>query len=577
MQSIQYIFINGTRKESTESLLTVGDVRKNFEYYLEQTCVGLAALGQNSPTVVVWPELALLCYPPNDLIFREGLIDLQDLYVEKLTQMMKRRPNTVLVLGVASRNSGPGKPFFNSVIAISEGKIVAKNHKQLLPTYDVFDERRYFEPKPENSDVNGKFLFNGKQFGLLICEDCWNVPDKNGRFLYNTNPVLELKDCDVIVSVNASPYYNNKETDRVELFREWVNLFKQQFQKNVTFVYCNQFLHVDGLVFDGQSFVINSDGVQYLEQPLRGFCTNEDNRINAMVFALQDYVRQNKFAGIVVGSSGGIDSAVVLTLAALAVGPDRVVGITMPSKFSSNESVDFSANLCAALGVKLITVPIINDVAVDMERLERLKLDQNANTDLAIENLQARHRGRILMEFSNINNYLVVNTGNKSELSVGYFTLYGDSTGGLSLIGDLYKTEVYEIADELMEIGNKKLKAALSDIVNKPPSAELKPNQLDTDSLPPYPVLDSFLKLYLEKDLLTQEEIDTCRKALSQDNNGAGIGVGVLEQLCRKIDRSEFKRRQCPPIVKLSRRAFGAGRNIPISHGAKFYLQQIFA
>ncbi|MDP1612022.1 MAG: NAD+ synthase [Sulfuritalea sp.] len=522
----------------------IGDVAGNLASVLEFT----RKAASKGADIVAFPELTLLGYPPKDMLLDSRMLDAQNDAVQTLLRASQELA-PVVVVGVALPNPAPGKPLFNGLLAIRGGKIERIYRKQLLPTYDVFDERRYFEPGGRDPAM---IEVGGHRVGLLICEDGWNFVGND----YAADPVSDLAavGAELVISINASPFVVGKAKRREATL----------LRAGLPVAYVNQVGGNDDLVFDGHSFfgsagivqgrapgfaealpIADFNGREFLiveaaEAPVE--VAEEAQMFEALALGLSDYLAKTGFGSVVVGSSGGIDSAVVLALCALALGPERVTAITMPSKFSSEGSVSDSAELCRRLGVRLVEHPIFSIV----ETFEAGFAGAFCSplTGLAAENLQARIRGTILMEWSNMFHTLLISTGNKSEVSVGYCTLYGDTNGGIGLIGDLFKTDVYRLARWINERFGGPIPAA---IIDKSPSAELAPGQRDQDSLPPYEILDDLLKELLE---------------------GAPV-ANVTPELRSKVEtllaRAEFKRRQAPPIIKVRSRSFGAGRQVPIA------------
>lgn len=551
---------------------TIGDFAGNVA--LMQAAAAKAQTEQAQ--MVVFPELSLTGYSPGDLLDEADFIEHAEQALAELLTATRQMPGLAWVVGAPTRRNGPGKPLENSLLVLRDGEIVLRYAKQLLPTYNVFDERRYFEPGP---DVAKVLRIGDAQVGFLICEDGWN----DSGDAYGVNPFSRLADAapDLVVSINASPSSIGKREQRHALFAAASRRYK------LPLVYVNQVGGHDQLVFDGASFAVTpeegviyeaarfaasvetlqlddarflaADGAALLPVPAAGLPVMEFYR-RQIVLGLRDYARRCGFKQAVVGSSGGIDSALTLALAVEALGADNVVAITMPSRFSSSGSVDDSALLCRNLGIKLYEHPI-RDIVSQYEAGFAESFGQPLR-GLALENLQARVRGTLLMEYSNSYGHLLLTTGNKSEISVGYCTLYGDTNGGLGLIGDLYKTEVFELCRHINASAGRELIPAA--IIEKEPSAELAPDQRDSDSLPPYPVLDSILKVLIEGSRLGSDEraeVETAYAALTARPNGAAL-VARIRQL---IARNEYKRRQAPPILRLRGRAFGSGRQMPIA------------
>jgi NAD+ synthetase len=484
-------------------------------------------------------------------------------------------PDLVWVIGAPVHRTGPGKELENGLLAVRDGRIVLTYAKQLLPTYNVFDEHRYFEPGP---DVARVLNVRGTRVGFMICEDGWN----DAGHEYSVNPLARMADAspDVVVSINASPSNLGKREQRHRLFAA------ASKRHCLPIVYVNQVGGQDQLVFDGESFIVTPDDGLVFEagrfvesvdtllladgkfsksdgtplDPVAAPLPTMEFYRRQIILGLRDYVRRCGFKSVVVGSSGGIDSALTIALAAEALGPENVSAVTMPSRFSSAGSVDDSAALCRNLGVKLFEHPI-RDLVLTYESGFGNAFGTPLR-GLTLENLQARVRGTILMEYSNHFGSLLLTTGNKSEVSVGYCTLYGDTNGGLGLIGDLYKMEVFALSSHINETAGREIIPQA--VIEKPPSAELAPDQKDTDSLPPYPVLDVVLKVLIEGDRLGPEERDSVREEFQKIVEGEK-GQELLRRIRRMISRNEYKRRQAPPILRLRPRAFGSGRQMPIA------------
>ncbi len=530
---------------------TVGDFDGNAEKILNS--VGKAELA--GANVVVLPELCVCGYFPRDLLEKSSFIRKNLDYVEKIAARVGK---TAVVIGYVSPNEDlVGRSLFNSVALLHEGKVKLVQHKSLLPEYDVFDEGRYFEPAIGHTVVE---IF-GKKVGLTACEDMWFRYEQSGRRFYRHDPMTELKKqgVEIVLSVSASPFTIGKQEIRYKLIRDAAR------EHRVPIVYSNLVGGNDELVFDGRSFAMNADGDLLCEA--RAFEEDmvfvdafggrpmsvppeigvEDEVRRALVLGLRDYMAKCGFKSAVIGLSGGIDSAVVAAIACEAIGAENVHGVMMPSQYSSKSSITDSEALARNLGMKTSTCPI--GKIYDSYRAELEISAEDEQVSLVEENIQARIRGNILMALSNKEGALVLSTGNKSELSVGYCTLYGDMAGGFALISDLPKTMVYSLARHL----NRSRELIPPSIITKAPSAELKPDQRDADSLPPYEVLDPIISAYIED----RRGVDSIVEL--------GFDKELVKKIVGMIDRNEYKRRQAAPGVKITSKAFGTGRRLPIA------------
>ena len=552
--------------------LTVGDVTGNVARMV--TAARQAAWAGSQ--LVVFPELAVSGYYPGDLLDEPAFLREVEAGLQSLRQASRELPDLAWVFGAPLLRDGPGKKLENGLLVLRDGEVLLRYAKQLLPTYNIFDERRHFEPGP---DVAKVLRIGAAQVGLLICEDGWNDDGAD----YGVNPFERLRDAapDLVISINASPSHIGKREQRHQVFGA------ASRRNGLPILYVNHVGGHDQLVYDGASFAVEPDvGVVFEAQRFAeavhtlGFVNGrfveldgqrppspDPAGLSAMAFyraqivlGLRDYARRCGFTRAVVGSSGGIDSALTLALATEALGAEHVVGITMPSSFSSSGSVTDSEALCRNLGITLLNHPILT--AVEALKAQFAQSFGAPMQGLTLENLQARVRGTVLMAYSNANGHLLLTTGNKSEVSVGYCTLYGDTNGGLGLIGDLYKTEVFELCRHLNDAAGRELIPMA--IIDKEPSAELAPGQRDSDSLPPYPVLDEMLKVLIEGPSLGRSErqaAEACMTALRATPEGRAL----IDQVARMIQRSEYKRRQAPPLIRLRARAFGQGRQMPIA------------
>lgn len=532
---------------------TVADFKGNVSKILE----GMAWAKKKKADLAVFPEMAVFGYPPRDLLDKPYLIEKNIEAAEKIASQTTN--NFACVFGFVDRNpSKIGRGLYNTAALAFDGKIQTKQAKSLLPTYDVFDEARHFDPAQSHFPIS----FKGVAIGLTVCEDIWSAHDFEGKQYYDLDPVAVLKEngAELIINISASPFHVGKWRTRRQLIAE--NARGHQ----VPIVYCNLTGGNDDLVFDGQSLVANAKGkivfegkrfqeelvlvdlaearpVSKLLQP-----SPVEEIHDCLILGLKDYARKCRFKKAVLGLSGGIDSSVVAALAAEALGPKNVLGLSMPSPYSSAGSLKDAKTLAKNLGIQYRIIPIRY---LYEEYLKTLELNVKKNVPLVAENIQARIRGNILMAVSNQEKALVLSTGNKSELACGYCTLYGDLAGGLAILSDVPKTDVYALARHI----NRKKKMIPEEAIRKPPSAELRPNQKDQDTLPPYPVLDKILRAYIEEHLSREEIVKQ------------GFSKKMVEEVIGRIDHNEYKRRQAPPGIKVTSKAFGIGRRFPIAWG----------
>ena len=504
--------------------------------------------------LVITPELSLVGYPPRDLVFKSNFVPKCLQALDYLAGEIREIP---LLVGYVDHHHPrqPGKPFRNAAAWLENGEIRHRVWKTLLPTYDVFDERRYFEPAESSEPIE----WNGKRIGITICEDIWTEDYLEIPF-YDRNPVDELagKSIDLILNLSASPYHLGKPAQR----RSMIGAIARSTK--VPVVYCNAIGGQDQLVFDGHSLVVGSNGrtiTQFVgfEESCRTidpFLTTENDGAaeeadasqlyRALVLGLRDYAQKSGFTSACLGLSGGIDSALTAVIAADALGRENIHGLTMPSPYSSRGSVDDSFALAKNLGIRCDEISIrapFESIKATMHSLFEAKPE-----DVTEENMQARIRGLLLMALSNKDNHLLLTTGNKSELSVGYCTIYGDMCGGLAVISDLPKTRVYEISRWL----NREREIIPWNTIEKAPSAELRPNQKDQDTLPPYDTLDAILELYVEHHLSTDDIISR------------GYDEPTVRWIQRRVDLNEWKRHQAAPGLRVTTKAFGIGRRMPI-------------
>jgi NAD+ synthase (glutamine-hydrolysing) len=535
--------------------MTVGDIKGNAAKLI--LAVNQSAIDQVD--LCVSSELALLGYPPRDLLFNQSFIQEAQAALKDIALQLKDSP--ALILGTAEpvAQTGLGKPLYNSAILVHKGKIKQSFHKTLLPTYDVFDEERYFEP----AMAPGMFELKGIKIGVTICEDVWNDIDFSNSQRYKIDPlkILAENNAQCIINLSASPFSIGKQKLREKLLSGIAKKYK------VDIVYVNQVGANDDLVFDGRSCVFNKHGnliakakafsedilICDLMADLPKFktheCLAEAEAWKALVLGTHDYVKKCGFEKVVLGLSGGIDSALTAVIAAEALGKDNVLGVLLPSPYSSKGSIDDSLKLADNLGIKTITLPI-QEIMSSYEQALKQPF-KGFEPGLAEENIQARIRGNLLMALSNKYGAMLLTTGNKSELAVGYCTIYGDMSGGLAVISDVPKTLVYRIAKYVNKI--KATELIPQAIMEKAPSAELRPNQLDQDSLPEYAVLDGILLRCIEQHKSAQEIISD------------GFNPEEVNKVLNLVYKSEFKRKQAAPGIKITDRAFGIGWRMPIA------------
>jgi len=527
---------------------TVGDLKGNCELIVS-AYERLAAAGAE---LVLTPELAITGYPPQDLVFKSRFVPENLALLEKLHS---RIGETALVVGFVDRNEGRGKPFHNAAALLERGKPIRKTYKSLLPTYDVFDEDRYFEPATRVEP----FEVQGMKIGVTICEDIW-TDEYLPRPLYDVEPARSLvaQGAEIILNLSASPFRLGAPACRLEMIAAQARTYHRPI------CYCNAVGGNDQLIFDGNSIAVNASGDSIAQ--LAGFRKDEKivdtDSIDAIEFreaktpeqlfaalslGLGDYCRKCNFRSAVLGLSGGVDSAVTAVIAVDALGAENVTGVSMPSPYSSRGSIDDARGLARSLGIKFLEIPITEAFRIFKGQFKEVfkGLPENETE----ENMQPRLRAMTLMALSNKFGHILLSTGNKSELSVGYCTLYGDMAGGLAVISDVPKTTLYELARWL----NRKREIIPISTIEKAPSAELKPDQKDQDTLPPYDVLDEILQLYVEENLSARDII------------ARGFDEKTVRWVQRRVDLNEYKREQAAPGLKVTSRAFGMGRKMPIA------------
>ena len=545
---------------------TVGDIDGNTAKIIEY----IKKARDSGVDLVVFPELVITGYPPKDLLLKPSFIEANR---RALAQILSETADIAVILGFVDHSDAPfvsniydisalpKKTLYNSAALLHDRKLIGIQHKMHLPNYDVFDEKRYFKPGTENRVFNlGKSRHNLK-LGINICEDIW--VDGHGP----TEKQVELG-AELIVNISASPFYAGKSRLRRELIAMRARANK------VPIAYVNLVGGQDELVFDGRSGIFNDKGALIAEGEQFKECfitstldsapitppdeadraemreTEIEEIFNALLLGIRDYVRKNGFRKVVIGLSGGIDSALTTVLATEALGAHNVVGVAMPSAITSSSSIEDAKRLAENLGIEFKVIPIIEAVNAYTRMLS--KEFKDTTPDVTEENIQARIRGNVLMALSNKFGYLVLSTGNKSELAVGYCTLYGDMSGGLAAISDVPKTMVYELAEYYNTL--KGAEVIPHSIIVKAPSAELRAGQKDTDSLPPYEVLDPILHAYIEENKSKEEIIEM------------GFDAEVVSEVIWKVDHNEYKRQQAPIGIKITPKAFGTGRRMPITN-----------
>ncbi|HZV70215.1 MAG TPA: NAD+ synthase [Saprospiraceae bacterium] len=526
----------------------------NFEGNLQKMLKATAEARVKGADLIVFGELATCGYPPRDFLEFRDFIRLAEESIDKL-----REASEGIGIAVGSPTINPvadGKDLYNSVYLLYEKEILHIQHKSLLPTYDVFDEYRYFEPAKKHKTV----MFKGKRIALTVCEDLWNLGNQNPLYTLCPMDIMMPEKPDFIVNVSASPFDYNHAEDRLEVLRENVNRYK------IPLFYSNNIGAQTEIIFDGGSVVFSPDGQVYDEMPyfveeiryyqledvLKGGYKREQAKEkiplihDALLLGLKDYFGKLGLKKAIIGLSGGIDSAITTVMAVKALGKENVRVVLMPSSFSSSHSVEDAKALAENLDIRYDIIPIKDPYDSFLKKLEGV-LEGKA-FDVTEENIQARCRAIILMAISNKHGNILLNTTNKSEMAVGYGTLYGDLAGGLSVLGDIYKTDIYLLADHI----NKDEMIIPENTINKPPSAELRPNQKDSDSLPEYHILDPILYMYIERRLGPQEIIDM------------GYDEALVKRILKLVNTSEFKRHQTAPVLRVSPKAFGVGRRMPI-------------
>jgi NAD+ synthetase len=543
------------------ALCQLNPIIADFDYNIRLIEEAIDRAKSANCALAIFPEMCITGYPPRDLLEEPSFVR-QNL--TRLADVAKKARGISVVCGYVDRNpKSTGKPLINSSAFLRDGKMEATGGKRLLPTYDVFDESRYFEPASRSL----VFDLQGLKWGITICEDIWNVEDFPGIPKYDLDPIPELLHLgiDVLVNISASPYGLNKGPFRLKILQ------KLSHAHGIPTIYCNQVGGNDDLLFDGSTMVVHSGGqlirlARQFEPDLLLWDTEaeydeirnpwlqeEEAVLKALVMGTRDYTLKCGFRMALVGLSGGVDSSLVAYIAREALGPENVLGISMPSPYTSEMSLEDTRKLADNLNIRLEEIPIHQ--LYDMYKNTLHPLFEGLEEDETEENIQARIRGNLLMALSNKFNCILLSTGNKSEFATGYCTLYGDLSGGLAVISDIPKTMCYQIARFI----NRNGEIIPERIITRPPSAELKPDQTDQDTLPPYSTLDDILEASVEKHMGFDEIVKE------------GHDPQVVRDVLRRIARSEYKRRQAPPGLKVTSKAFGHGRRYPIARGPEIY------
>jgi len=532
----------------------VGDIEGNLKRIEE-----LLSRFSSESDLLVFPELFLLGYPPKDLLEKSWLVEKTLIALRDLMRISRHYPKTGILLGASiptGKNTGNG--LYNAALLVRKGETVGSQYKSLLPTYDVFDEARYFDPAPEIRVMP----FDDEVLGISICEDAWNDPELWPKKVYPSDPIetMARKGATILLNISASPFHVGKEEIRYRILRNHAK------RHRIPFVYVNQIGGNDELIFDGRSVCVDRNGncievfpsfkehVQTIDMKASGSPGDYEvqDRIEsvyqALILGIRDYMAKCHFSKAVIGLSGGIDSAVTCCIAKDAVGSTNVLGVSMPSPYSLRGSVQNARKLAQNLEIQF-KVMRISSIYHSYVQFLKEHLGVSGDVDVTLENIQARIRCNILMSISNEFGHLLLSSGNKSELAVGYCTLYGDMTGGLAVISDVPKTMVYELAAYI----NRESEIIPQEIIEKAPSAELRPGQLDQDTLPAYDILDQVLHYYVEKGYSPKQIVEL------------NFEPDIVDWVIRAVNRSEYKRRQAPPGLKVTTKAFGVGRRMPIA------------
>ncbi len=543
------------------AICQINPIVGDFEYNTSLIIKGSEQARKKGCSLAIFPELALPGYPPKDLLEKPAFVQENLIQLEHLAAQIK---GIHILCGCVGKNPRKtGKPLINSAALIKDGLVVKKGGKRLLPTYDVFDETRYFEP----ADESLLFELEGTRFGVTICEDIWNFSDFEGVPLYEVDPVFDLnaRKIDILINISASPYTLGKAAVRMNMLRN----ISTQYE--IPTIYCNQVGGNDDLLFDGFSMVVDAEGrlihvgkefetdlliwdtkkaYQVVKDP---FQIEEGSVLKGLIMGTKDYTSKCGFKKVLLGLSGGVDSSLVAVIAQMAMGAENVTGISLPSPYTSEMSKEDARALANNLGIHFEEIPI--DEVYQTYKQSLAHMFKGMKEDETEENIQARIRGNFLMALSNKFNSLLLSTGNKSEIATGYCTLYGDMSGGLAVISDVPKTMCYRLLRHI----NREKEIIPERILSRPPSAELRPDQTDQDTLPPYDVLDEILEAAVEKNLAFDEIV-----ALGHDPE-------VVTDVLKRLMLNEYKRRQAPPGLKVTTKAFGYGRRYPIARGNQLF------
>ncbi len=543
------------------AIAQINPIIGDFEYNTSLIIKASEQARKEGCSLAIFPELTLSGYPPKDLLEKSAFVDENLIQLKHLAAQIK---GIHILCGYVDKNpQKTGKPLINAVALIGQGQILKKGGKRLLPTYDVFDETRYFEP----ADESLLFELEGTRFGVTVCEDIWNFGDFEGVPMYELDPVSDLisRKIEMLINMSASPYTMGKASLRMNMLKKISTRYR------IPTIYCNQVGGNDDLLFDGFSMVVDAEGRlihvgkefetdlliwdtnkahKALKEP---FQSEEGSVLKGLIMGTRDYTFKCGFEKVLVGLSGGLDSSLVAVIAKMAMGAENVTGISMPSQYTSDMSREDARALANNLGIHFEEIPI--DAVYSSYKQSLAHAFKGLNEDVTEENIQARIRGNFLMALSNKFNSLLLSTGNKSEIATGYCTLYGDMSGGLAVISDVPKTMCYRIARHI----NRQREIIPERVLSKAPSAELKPDQKDQDTLPPYDVLDPILEAAIEKNLAFDEIV------------ALGYDPEVVTDVLKRLMVNEYKRRQAPPGLKVTTKAFGYGRRYPIARGKQLF------